>query len=407
LNIAIIDPGYGDAGKGLATDFFCHKLLNEQPHKNYLDGAVVRFQGGAQAGHTVVTPEGDRHIFSHFGSGSFLGVPTILAEDFVCNPEGFIAEVKGFNRFYPTIFVDKSCMITTPFDILLNRVIEDNRKVRHGSVGIGFGTTIKRNIDGIKLVYGDISNKKRLISRLYSIAEYTKGFLTDIGIDYGEYPLLTDPDIKSMEEKITLFRSMTWKLTHDAVSMRKDFLIFEGAQGLGLDMDNGAFPHVTRSKTDSTNIIKFCKMFNTSFDTVFYVTRAYSTRHGNGKLSLELSNMKENLINTDFETNQSHKYQGDFRYAPLLMGEIIGRIKKDISRHGKEHHLFITCLDQLRYDKEHYISFGDEICKFTYNEFLDFASKHAMYLSFGPTRNCVIKSNAYQGSIYPMKHLIE
>ena len=80
----VIGANFGDEGKGLVTDYLCSQGA----------GVVVRFNGGAQAGHTVVTPEGERHVFRHFGSGTFLGVPTFLSQFFVCNPILFFEERK-------------------------------------------------------------------------------------------------------------------------------------------------------------------------------------------------------------------------------------------------------------------------------------------------------------------------
>lgn len=66
---AVIDSNFGDSGKGLMVDYLCQTGGE----------VVVRFNGGANAGHTVVTPEGLRHVFRHFGAGSFYGVPTFLS----------------------------------------------------------------------------------------------------------------------------------------------------------------------------------------------------------------------------------------------------------------------------------------------------------------------------------------
>ena len=79
----VIGANYGDEGKGLMTDFLC---------RQHSADLVVRFNGGAQAGHTVVTPEGERHVFHHIGSGYFAGVPTYLSKFFVSNPVLFKQE---------------------------------------------------------------------------------------------------------------------------------------------------------------------------------------------------------------------------------------------------------------------------------------------------------------------------
>lgn len=79
----IIGANFGDEGKGLMTDYFCNKCDNP---------IVVRFNSGAQAGHTVVTPDGNRHVFGHFGSGTFNNTPTFLSKYFVVNPLSFLKE---------------------------------------------------------------------------------------------------------------------------------------------------------------------------------------------------------------------------------------------------------------------------------------------------------------------------
>lgn len=77
----VIGSGFGDEGKGLMTDYFCSSFPRDESVLN------VRFNGGAQAGHTVVTPYGLRHVFGHFGAGSFLpNVVTYLSSEFLVNP---------------------------------------------------------------------------------------------------------------------------------------------------------------------------------------------------------------------------------------------------------------------------------------------------------------------------------
>jgi len=73
----VIGSNFGDEGKGLITDYFANQ---------YPNGIVVRFNGGVQASHTVITPNSIRHMFSHFGSGTLSGLPTHLSEFFIANP---------------------------------------------------------------------------------------------------------------------------------------------------------------------------------------------------------------------------------------------------------------------------------------------------------------------------------
>lgn len=135
----VIGSGYGDEGKGVFTDF-----LSSQSNESL----VIRFNGGAQAGHTVMTPDGKRHVFGHFGANSFLpNSKTALSKHFVVNPLLFAKEKNILNNMDvdPEVFIHKDCAVTTPYEMILNQWQEDNRgNNRHGSCGVGFGETIQR-----------------------------------------------------------------------------------------------------------------------------------------------------------------------------------------------------------------------------------------------------------------------
>ena len=92
-HVAVVGAQFGDEGKGLTVDYLCHKIMNELGTDN---GLVVRYNSGAQAGHTVVTPEGWRHVHSHIGSGWNLEIPTYLSKHFVCNPFILLKEQQMF-----------------------------------------------------------------------------------------------------------------------------------------------------------------------------------------------------------------------------------------------------------------------------------------------------------------------
>src|SRR5580692_10593922 len=110
---AVIGANFGDEGKGAVTDYLCAQGA----------GMVVRYNGGAQAGHTVVTPEGKRHVFHHFGSGTLASVPTFLSQFFVCNPLAAMYEVNelltlGVN---PLLYAHPNCLVTTFADMIINQ----------------------------------------------------------------------------------------------------------------------------------------------------------------------------------------------------------------------------------------------------------------------------------------------
>lgn len=97
---------FGDEGKGLMTDYFCH-----QSSAKGEKCLVVLHNGGPQRGHTVVTPEGERHVFHHFGSGTFTGADTYLSEDFILNPMVFRQEWEELEKLgvSPKVYINPYC----------------------------------------------------------------------------------------------------------------------------------------------------------------------------------------------------------------------------------------------------------------------------------------------------------
>ena len=179
----IIGANFGDEGKGLMTDYFCNKCDNP---------IVVRFNSGAQAGHTVVTPDGNRHVFGHFGSGTFNNTPIFLSKYFVVNPLSFLKELNELMKIglNPQIYVDDECLITTPYDMIINQIVEIFRgKNNHGSCGLGFNETLVRNSkDRFKLKVKDILdinlNKTKVYEILMDIKNhYVNKRLKELGVN--------------------------------------------------------------------------------------------------------------------------------------------------------------------------------------------------------------------------------
>lgn len=141
--VGVIGTNFGDEGKGLMTDYFVHHFLNAGK-----SCVVIKHNGGSQAGHTVVTPDGTRHVFGHFGSGTLQGVPTYFDRDFIVNPMTFVKEYKKLQKLGhpPVCFVHPECRIQLPVDILINQVAEAFRgENKHGSCGMGIWETVVRS----------------------------------------------------------------------------------------------------------------------------------------------------------------------------------------------------------------------------------------------------------------------
>jgi len=348
MSKVVVGIGWGDEGKGLTTSFLCSQTKNP---------LVVRFNGGQQAGHTVVY-ENKRHVFSSFGAGTLQGVPTYWSKYCTFDPCAFLQEYYVLNlNNSPRVYVHPLCPVTTPFDIFHNRKTEKEK--RHGSVGMGFGATIQRQEDYYKLFVQDLYFESILIPKLYAIAEY-----------YGiEHP---QEDIADFLRSVQKVKSLI-QVEDDSI-MIGYVPIFEGAQGILLDMDFGFFPNVTRSNTTSKNAFEFGIDDITD---VYYVTRTYATRHGNG-LFLPEEDLK--LVNNENETNKSHEYQGQFRTANLDINLMNYALQCDSNfvPGDVRKNLVITCMDQYP------IKVDDLLYKLE-------ANFHKVYVSYGDSLSAVVQ----------------
>ncbi len=332
----VLGLGYGDEGKGLTTDFLCSQ--SEQP-------LVLRFSGGHQAGHTVVTESGDRHVFSSFGAGSLRGVPSYWSSFCALSPINYLNEWLALRElgYTPTLFVDALAPVTTPYDLFFNRHTE--KKNQHGSCGLGFGATVARQLTPYKLYAQDLRYPLVVAQKLKAIAQYYR----NLGQDY-----FTDD---AFLEQLELFRqaaediTATFTLVQEksfftGIKERYSDLLFEGSQGILLDMDFGFFPNVTRASTTSRNAITLMNRNRLPMPEIFYITRAYQTRHGNGFLSNEQFPL--HYTPNPQETNQYNPWQGHQRCSILDLDMINYALACDanFSDNAKKH-LVVTCLDQL------------------------------------------------------------
>lgn len=322
---AVIGANFGDEGKGLVTDYLC---------ATQGAGHVVRFNGGAQAGHTVEVGD-TRHVFHHFGSGALAGVPTFLSEDFICNPILFFKEQDDLRTLNVghAIYADPRCLITTFADMIINQRMEDARgDKRHGSCGVGIHETITRN-RVISLTIGDLWNKiGSLESKVAEICDRYATFRTGS-------PIIEPEMAEAFIKGCWAFADHVWPM---GPGQLRD-PVFEGAQGLLLDMDNkDHFPHVTHSKTGLHNVVKVCNAAGIDSIEPYYVTRTYLTRHGAGVLPGE----DPTMAFTDV-TNVDHPYQGKLRFAPItdaFKRGLMDRILVDAG--GRVPRIVLTCCDQ-------------------------------------------------------------
>lgn len=339
---AVIGANYGDEGKGLMTDYLCARKGA---------GVVVRFNGGAQAGHTVTTPDGKRHVFHHFGSGSFLGVPTFLSRFFVVNPILFCEEL--FGKTLPAeakVIVDPRALVTTPLDMLVNQAKQNG----HNTCGVGINETMQRSfIKQCKITVATILDRDLYRRAVYHARDRM-----------GRNRLPPADEAHWEDVYFAHARRFLDNVEIAEAPPRCDYAVFEGAQGLMLDQDSPDFPYVTHSHTGLHNVRILCEELGAILHHATYVTRAYLTRHGDGPLPGEqpLPSFVQDA------TNINNKHQGPLRYAPLSLEAALQLSKRVAADAGDIHHdVAVTCIDQTEYLPPllsiHYTAFGPARCR--------------------------------------------
>ena len=331
----ILCTGWGDSGKGITTDYLCNKYIKERP-------IVIRFSGGPQAAHAVMV-DGKMHTHSSFGSGTFRhNVPTYFSEHALIYPPNLLKEqeilIEKTGR-KPKLFIHPLAKLIIPFDVINNRL--DNIAKRNGTCGIGIGAAMKRHEGPHKFHAIDLLNIKLLEQKLGSI--------------YKHYvPHFSNEEVKeAIRDEMALFkvaiRNINFTLKDYNFLWGYGYLIFEGSQGIMLDMDHGLFPYVTYANTTSKNALDVLKKMNTHNalidTTITYVTRCYSTLHGNNPYFRQ---KKINLINNENEINVENEFQGKFKVGEVNYKALNHAINIDTiySNYITNVQLVVTCMDQ-------------------------------------------------------------
>jgi adenylosuccinate synthase len=336
--------GFGDEGKGTTTDY-----LVSRHHHDY----VVRFNGGSQAGHNVVLPDGRHHTFAQYGSGTLQGAVTFLSRFMIVNPITMMTERQALQSllgYPPQAHVDGRALVTTPYHVGLNQLREAT--LRHGSCGMGIGETKHWESEGLALRVADIQASD-IVLRL----DRMRAHLLDVGTGLAKHAsseldsavfanalraLTRDPrEVADMFDRwlhcVTVVND-DW-LTH-AVKLGAR-LVFEGAQGVLLDETHGWAPNYTWSTCTPQNALQLCTEVAIDRDDVevLGVLRAYHTRHGAGPLPAEF----DDQLRYNEAHNVHDPWQGEFRWGAF--DRQLARYALEVS--GRVDGLAITHLDTV------------------------------------------------------------
>ena len=290
MNICVVGLQWGDEGKGKIVD-----ILAEN------SDVVVRYGGGANAGHTVVIDK-ERFALHLLPSGSIRpNVACVIANAVVVDPEVLIREIDGLAQ--RGISLDGRLFISENAHVVLDYHKREDQ-LREESLGKQkIGTTIR----GIGPCYADkvgrsyairmsdFRNLEQLSEKLRTIVDYKNKLFTAL---YGAQPMSLDAimaNCRTYAERLVPFVTDTTELLHEAIGEGKSVL-FEGAQGSLLDLDHGTFPYVTSSNSSSLGLPSGCGVPARMVDKYIGVVKAYTTRVGAGPFPTEQDNETGNYI---------------------------------------------------------------------------------------------------------------
>jgi adenylosuccinate synthase len=324
--IVVVDLAFGDCGKGTVVDYLARR---EGAH------TVVRFNGGPQAGHNVITPDGRHHTFSQFGSGTFVpGVRTLLSKYMLVEPYALLNEAGhllsvGVGDALDRLLIDRRAPVITPAHQAANRLREFARgPAAHGTCGMGIGETMQDLLDRSDLMLhaGDLSDGPGVARKLRDVVAYKASQLRDVVAAARANPR-SRPSIETLLEPTWIDAAVE---TYQAVSARASIidppavrevlrrdgtLIYEGAQGVLLDEWFGFHPHTTWSTTTFANAQALLEESRHEGDrTLVGVLRTFFTRHGAGPFVTEDPSLLASLPEPH---NTGAGWQGDFRVGPF------------------------------------------------------------------------------------------
>lgn len=309
--IVTVGLGFGDEGKGATVDHLCRR------HSADL---VVRYSGGAQAGHNVELSDGRRHTFSQFGAGTFAGAQTYLGSRVIVNPATLTAEERhlvalGVELPRRLLTVHPQCLIATTYHTMMNRIRELARgQDRHGSCGLGIGETrhywLRHGRDAV--VAGDLLQRQELIEKLTVLKDrflMELQHVSSVESELAELIYETSP----YEEADMLISALD--AIGQSVEMPKSKLaIFEGSQGVLLDEYFGFHPFTTWSTVTPKHAIEMLDDAGVTDYRVLGLTRSYTTRHGAGPFPTRCDELSASLID---HGNPDNDWQGSLEAGPL------------------------------------------------------------------------------------------
>ena len=279
-NVAVIGTQWGDEGKGKIVDWLSSRA-----------DVVVRFQGGHNAGHTLVI-EGVEYKLSLLPSGIVRpGKRSVIGNGVVLDPAHLLSEIKllrsqGAEITPDTLLVSDSVALILPLHQAIDAAREAARgDARIGTTGRGIGPAYEDKVARRAVRLGDLASPDTLAEKLTALVAHHNVWLAAVGHALADADQMF-ADLMAMRDELLAFSGQSWQLLADARANSKRVL-FEGAQGVMLDIDYGTYPYVTSSNTVAGQAATGSGTGPTSIDFVLGITKAYTTRVGSGPFPTE------------------------------------------------------------------------------------------------------------------------
>ena len=280
-NVVIIGTQWGDEGKGKVVDLITDKV-----------SSVVRFQGGHNAGHTLVI-DGKKTVLHLIPSGILReSVECLIGHGVVLSMSALIKELGELKESgvdaESRLKISPGCPLILPYHIALDGAREVKRgKAAIGTTGNGIGPAYEDKVARRGLRAGDLLDEKSFAVKLKDVMEYHNFALTNYyGVDAVDFDATLAEVLEQAKTVVPMITDVTEKI-HQHIA-NNESILFEGAQGALLDIDQGTYPFVTSSNTTSGGAVTGSGVGVTDIDYVVGIVKAYTTRVGGGPFPTEL-----------------------------------------------------------------------------------------------------------------------
>ena len=281
-NVVVLGTQWGDEGKGKIVD-----LLTQDAQ------VVVRYQGGHNAGHTLKI-NGEKTVLRLIPSGMLrTHVQCYIGNGVVLSPQALLDEIKELEKkgidVRNRLHISQACPLILPCHVALDKARELHKGTAAiGTTGRGIGPAYEDKIARRALKVSDLLHRERFVAKLTELLEYHNFMLTN----YYKQPAV---DLQAILDESLVWTEELKPMVTDVTTClhehrkKGDAILFEGAQGVYLDIDHGTYPFVTSSNTCVGSVVNGAGFGPRYLDYVLGVTKAYTTRVGGGPFPTELT----------------------------------------------------------------------------------------------------------------------